>query len=125
MMRSLMQLLVRLPRGLRQKVPVTQLGTLIILHILRTMRMRTYIEDEMRFKIVKIILLDGIEWHKGQTFGLFLECSTHFGLAVDRMYTGQLSEILTGRGTLFGGNRCLWYLDASGLQLNLVPEAEI
>ena len=90
MMRSLMQLLVRLPLGLRQKVPVTQLGTLIVSHILRTMCMRTYIEDEMRFKIVKIILLDGIEWHKGQTFGLFLECSTHFGLAVDRMYTGQV-----------------------------------
>ena len=125
MMRSLMQLLVRLPHDLRQKVPIPQLGTLIILHILRTMCMRTYIEDEMRFKIVKIILLDGIEWHKGQTFGLFLECSTHFGLAVDRMYTGQLSEILTGRGTLFGENRCLWYLDASGLQLNLVPEAGI
>jgi hypothetical protein len=89
-----MQLLVRLPRGLRQKVPVAQLGTLIISHILRTMRMRTYIEDEMRFKIVKIILLDGIEWHKGQTFGLFLECSTHFGLAVDRMYTGQVSRTM-------------------------------
>jgi hypothetical protein len=67
----------------------------------------------MRFKIVKIILLDGIEWHKGQTFGLFLECSTHFGLAVDRMRNS------------IRGNQCLWYLDASGLQLNLVPEAEI
>jgi hypothetical protein len=55
--------------------------------------MRTYIEDEMRFKIVKIILLDRIEWHKGQTFGLFLECSTHFGLAVDWIYTGQGSKI--------------------------------
>jgi hypothetical protein len=63
----------------------------------------------MRFKIIKIILLDGIEWHKGQTFGLFLECSTHFGLAVNRMYTGQVSraiEVQIGRGTLFGENIC-------------------